>query len=138
MAQIAEYSEQVTEGIVDPYVGGNGILTILDETMQTSSKMEANVKIQDEIDQKEFEADMNANKIETAETNMDTRLNNNDLKCEEKTLEVDKLSSRIVQLAGEIDTLAKLIEDNINEAKVLEVEASRSEDDAQKTYEDFF
>ena len=45
-------------------------------------------------------------------------------------MEVDKLSSRIVQLAGEIDTLAKLIEDNINEAKVLEVEANRPEDDA--------
>ena len=119
-------------------LGGNGILTILDETMQKSSKMVANVKIQDEIDQKEVEADMNANKIETDETNMDTRLNNNDLKCEEKTLEVDKLSSRIVQLAGEIDTLAKLIEDNINEAKVLEGEASRSEDDSQKTCEGFF
>ena len=64
--------EEIQKMISDVDVDGNGILTILDETMQKSSKMEANVKIQDEIDQKEFEADMNANKIEMDETNMDT------------------------------------------------------------------
>merc|ERR1719331_1864833 len=38
-------------GTADPKAGGDGILTILDETMQKFSKMEADAKVADETDQ---------------------------------------------------------------------------------------
>merc|ERR1719498_1252458 len=56
-------------GAADPNSGGEGILAILDETMQKFSKMEADAKVADETDQKEFETDMAAKKVETDETN---------------------------------------------------------------------
>merc|ERR1719281_1443704 len=55
-------------GAADPNSGAEGILTILDETMQKFSKMEADAKVADETDQKEFETDMAAKKVETDET----------------------------------------------------------------------
>merc|ERR1719198_2070563 len=61
-------------GTKDPKAAGEGILTILDETMQKFSKMEADAKVADETDQKEFETDMAAKKVETDETNMDTQM----------------------------------------------------------------
>merc|ERR1719375_601230 len=56
-------------GTADPKDGADGILTILDETMQKFSRMEADAKVTDETDQKEYEQDMAAKKIEMDETN---------------------------------------------------------------------
>merc|ERR1719401_572729 len=61
-------------GTADPKNGADGILTILDETMQKFSKMEADAKVTDETDQKEYEKDMAAKKIEIDETTMDTNM----------------------------------------------------------------
>merc|ERR1719498_903580 len=61
-------------GASDPNAGGEGILTILDETMQKFSKMEADAKVADETDQKEFDTDMAAKKVETDETNADSEM----------------------------------------------------------------
>merc|ERR1719217_1716001 len=61
-------------GTADPKSGADGILTILDETMQKFSKMEADAKVADETDQKDYEADMNAKKIQIDETNTDTQM----------------------------------------------------------------
>merc|ERR1719284_2243913 len=61
-------------GTADPKSGADGILTILDETMQKFSKMEADAKVTDETDQKSYEQDMAAKKIETDETNTDTQM----------------------------------------------------------------
>merc|ERR1719281_1444750 len=63
-------------GAADPNAGGEGILTILDETMQKFSKMEADAKVADETDQKEYETDMAAKKVEIEETGMDAQLKN--------------------------------------------------------------
>merc|ERR1719450_1133065 len=43
-------------GTADPKSGADGVLTILDETMQKFSKMEADAKVADETDQKDYEA----------------------------------------------------------------------------------
>merc|ERR1719331_2162732 len=61
-------------GTADPKNAGEGILTILEETMQKFSKMEADAKVTDETDQKDYEKDMAAKKIETDETNTDTQM----------------------------------------------------------------
>merc|ERR1719375_2738536 len=61
-------------GTADPKSGADGILTILDETMQKFSRMEADAKVTDETDQKEYEQDMAAKKIEMDETNADTQM----------------------------------------------------------------
>merc|ERR1719191_1570097 len=55
-------------GTSDPNSGGDAILTILEETSQKFSKMEADAKVADETDQKDYEQDMAAKKIELDET----------------------------------------------------------------------
>merc|ERR1719487_1965063 len=45
-------------GTADPKSGADGVLTLLDETMQKFSTMEAEAKVTDETDQKEYEQDM--------------------------------------------------------------------------------
>merc|ERR1719321_1311267 len=61
-------------GTADPKSAGEGILAILDETMQKFSTMEADAKVADETDQKEYESDMAAKKVEIEETTMDTQM----------------------------------------------------------------
>merc|ERR1719327_742692 len=45
-------------GVTDPKSGADGVLTLLDETMQKFSAMEADSKVADETDQKNYEGDM--------------------------------------------------------------------------------
>merc|ERR1719156_331358 len=54
--------------------GANQILTILDDTLQKFTSMEADAKVADETDQKAFEQDMAAKKVEIDEANMDTKM----------------------------------------------------------------
>merc|ERR1719375_2350075 len=61
-------------GTADPKSGSEGILTILDETMQKFGKMEADAKVTDETDQKDYQNDMAAKKIEIDETMTDTKM----------------------------------------------------------------
>merc|ERR550514_1757592 len=59
-------------GTTDPKNGGDAVLTLLDETMQKFCRMEEEAKVNDETDQKEYEQDMAAKKIEIDDTNMDS------------------------------------------------------------------
>merc|ERR1719487_2200845 len=61
-------------GTADPKSGADGVLTLLDETMQKFSRQEADCKVTDETDQKEFEQDMANKKVEIDETNTDTKM----------------------------------------------------------------
>merc|ERR1719321_1442275 len=45
-------------GVTDPKSGADGVLTLLDETMQKFSQMEADAKVSDETDQKNYDSDM--------------------------------------------------------------------------------
>merc|ERR1719310_2313039 len=60
-------------GVADPS-GGDGVLSILDGVMQKFSAMEADAKVQDETDQQNYEADMQASKISLEETKQDTQM----------------------------------------------------------------
>merc|ERR1719235_242454 len=59
-------------GVADPKEGGNGVLTILEGVAEKFSAMEADAKLQDTTDQKEFDKDMAAKKVQIAETETDT------------------------------------------------------------------
>merc|ERR1719197_1705984 len=61
-------------GTTDPKNGAEGVLTLLDETMQKFSQQEADCKVTDETDQKEYEQDMANKKVEIDETTTDTQM----------------------------------------------------------------
>merc|ERR1719321_1902960 len=96
-------------GTADPKAGGEGILTILDETMQKFSKMEADAKVADETDQKEYETDMAAKKVEIEETGMDTQM-----KTSKKDSLQQKMESTAAQLKhtnSELDAVNQYLKD---------------------------
>merc|ERR1719224_101862 len=55
--------------VTDPKSGADGVLALLDETMQKFSTQEADCKVTDETDQKDYEQDMANKKVEIDETN---------------------------------------------------------------------
>merc|ERR1719326_2397646 len=96
-------------GTADPNSGADGILTILDETMQKFSKMEADAKVADETDQKDYEADMNAKKIEIDETNTDIQM-----KTSKKTSLEEEMTGKASQLkstSSELDAVEQYLKD---------------------------
>merc|ERR1719327_2137789 len=96
-------------GVADPKNGGEGILTILDETMQKFSKMEADAKVQDETDQKDYETDMAAKKVEMDETNMDSQM-----KTQKKDSLQEKMEGAAEQLkhtTSEFDAVEQYLKD---------------------------
>merc|ERR1719261_297419 len=96
-------------GTTDPKNGAEGILTILEETLQKFSKMSADAKVQDETDQKDYENDMNAKKIEIDETNMDTQM-----KTQKKDSTQEKMEGAAAQLkhtSSELDAVVQYLKD---------------------------
>jgi hypothetical protein len=61
-------------GVTDPKNGADGVLALLDGVMQKFSAMEADAKVQDGTDQKNYEGDMQASKISLKETEQDTQM----------------------------------------------------------------
>merc|ERR1719201_1333705 len=80
-------------GVTDPESGSDGVLSILDGVMEKFSAMEADAKVQDETDQKNYEGDMQAKKIELAETTQDTQM---------KTSKKDSLQEKMEGLAAQL------------------------------------
>merc|ERR1719375_1197952 len=74
-------------GAADPENGSDGVLAILDGVMTKFSTMEADAKVQDETDQQNYEKDMQAKKIESAETEQDTQMKTNKKKLSSGELE---------------------------------------------------
>merc|ERR1719281_1058407 len=96
-------------GTADPQNAGEGILTILEETMQKFSKMEADAKVQDETDQKDYESDMAAKKVETDETNTDTQM-----KTQKKDSVQEKMEGAAATLkstSAELDAVEQYLKD---------------------------
>merc|ERR1719310_2603147 len=96
-------------GTADPKSAGEGILAILDETMQKFSTMEADAKVADETDQKEYETDMAAKKVEIEETTMDTQM-----KTSKKESLQEKMESTAAQLKhtnSELDAVDQYLKD---------------------------
>merc|ERR1719359_842333 len=77
-------------GVSDPKSGSDGVLSILDGVMEKFSTMEADAKVQDETDQQNYEKDMQAKKIELAETEQDTQMKTNKKSSLQEKLEADQ------------------------------------------------
>merc|ERR1719298_306041 len=76
-------------GTTDPESGSDGVLAILDGVMEKFSTMEADAKVQDETDQQNYDKDMQAKKIEKAETEQDTQMKTNKKNSLQEKLEGD-------------------------------------------------
>merc|ERR1719217_972826 len=95
-------------GVSDPS-GSDGVLGILDGVMQKFSAMEADAKVQDETDQQNYESDMQAKKIEKAETETDTKM-----KTSKKDSLQEKLEGTTAQLkstSSEFDAVVQYLKD---------------------------
>merc|ERR1719194_339988 len=80
-------------GVTDPENGADGVLALLDGVMQKFSAMEADAKVQDETDQKNYEKDMQAKKISLEETKQDTQM---------KTTKQTSLQEKMEGLQGQL------------------------------------
>merc|ERR1719321_1913597 len=96
-------------GVADPKEGGNGVLTILEGVATKFSKMEAEAKLQDETDQKEFDKDMAAKKVELAELATDTQ--SKTTKKDTLQQKMDALSSQLKHTNGELDAVLQYLKD---------------------------
>merc|ERR1719265_1717283 len=96
-------------GTSDPANGADGILTILEETMQKFSKMEADAKVADETDQKEFDQDMAAKKIEIDETNTDTQMKTQ--KKESLQQKMESTAATLKHTSSELDAVEQYLKD---------------------------
>merc|ERR1719213_1482120 len=88
-------------GAADPKNPQDGILAILDGVNTKFSTMEADAKAQDSTDQKNFEEDMAASKVELATTRQDSKM-----KTSRKASLTEKLQAMQSQLKSETDEKA--------------------------------
>merc|ERR1719171_2798535 len=95
-------------GVSDPNDGG-GVLSILDGVMQKFSAMEADAKVADETDQKNFDSDMQAKKIEKAETEQDTQMKTSKKDSLQQKLEGE--AEKLKSTTSEFDAVVQYIKD---------------------------
>merc|ERR1719207_290783 len=96
-------------GVTDPKSGSDGVLAILDGVMQKFSAMEADAKVQDETDQKNYEGDMQAKKIELEETKQDTSMKTSKKdSLQEKT---EGLAAQLKHTTSEFDAVVQYLKD---------------------------
>merc|ERR1719235_3091343 len=96
-------------GVANPEEGGNGVLALLDGVATKFSQMEAEARLQDETDQKNYEKDMASKKVEIADAESDTRM-----KEEKKTSLQGKIDATSVQLRSttkENDAVVQYLKD---------------------------
>merc|ERR1719231_821010 len=96
-------------GVTDPKEGGNGVLTILEGVATKFSKMEAEAKLQDETDQKEYDKDMQAKKIQISETETDTQ--SKTVKKEAIQGKFDAMGQTLKHTTGELDAVLQYLKD---------------------------
>merc|ERR1719236_328774 len=96
-------------GVSDPKSGADGVLTILDGVMEKFSAMEADAKVSDETDQKNYDADMQAKKIELAETEQDTQMKTNKKQSLQEKLEGNQ--GQLKHVSGELDAIKQYLKD---------------------------
>jgi len=96
-------------GTSDPKNGADGVLTILDGVMEKFSTMEADAKVQDETDQGNYDKDMQAKKIELAETEQDTQMKTNKKQSLQEKLEGNQ--GQLKHVSGELDAIKQYLKD---------------------------
>jgi len=96
-------------GVSDPKNGAEGVLSVLDESMQKFSRMEADAKVQDEVDQKDYESDMAAKKVELEETAMDTQMKSSRKDTLQEKME--GMATSLKHTTAEHDSVEKYLRD---------------------------
>merc|ERR1719240_1153934 len=96
-------------GTSDPNNGADGVLTILDGCLQKFSTMEADAKVQDETDQTNYDKDMQAKKIELAETAQDTQMKTNKQQSLQEKMEGNQ--GQLKHVSGELDAVKTYLKD---------------------------
>jgi len=96
-------------GTSDPKNGADGVLTILDGVMEKFSTMEADAKVQDETDQGNYDKDMQAKKIELAETEQDTQMKTNKKQSLQEKLEGNQ--GQLKHVSSELDAVKTYLKD---------------------------
>merc|ERR1719247_917422 len=96
-------------GVTDPKGGADGVLALLDETMHKFSTQEADCKVADETDQKDYEQDMANKKVEIDETNTDTQMKT--LKKESVQESMETAAAQLKHTSSELDAVEQYLKD---------------------------
>lgn len=123
-------------GVSDPKNGDNAVLTLLEETNTKFADMEATTKANDETDQKNFNSDMQAQKIELEETKTDEEMKNERRSSLEEKIEgmtegkkhLAREKSAVVAYLKDLETPCSMGDDSYEDrkkARTDELEALR-------------
>jgi len=96
-------------GVTDPENGADGVLALLDGVLQKFSAMEADAKVQDETDQKNYEKDMQASKISLEETKQDTQMKTT--KKDSMQEKMEGLAATLKHTTSEFDAVVQYLKD---------------------------
>merc|ERR1719248_136333 len=96
-------------GVTDPKSGADGVLALLDETMHKFSTQEADCKVTDETDQKDYEQDMANKKVEYDETNTDTQKKTSKKESVQESME--NAGARLKHTTSELDAVEQYLKD---------------------------
>merc|ERR1719199_1089735 len=96
-------------GVTDPKSGADGVLSLLAGVMEKFETMEADAKVQDETDQKNYEKDMQASKIELAETTQDTQMKTS--KKDSLQEKMEALAATLKHTTSEFDAVVQYLKD---------------------------
>jgi hypothetical protein len=96
-------------GTTDPKSGSEGVLTLLDETLQKFDGMEAEAKVTDETDQKAYEQDMAAKKVEIDDTSTDTRRKTTKKESLQESME--NAAALLKHTSSELDAVEQYLKD---------------------------
>merc|ERR1719262_555817 len=96
-------------GVTDPENGADGVLALLDGVMGNFSAMEADAKVQDTTDQKNYEKDMQASKISLEETKQDTQMKTT--KKDSTQEKMEGLQATLKHTTSEFDAVVQYLKD---------------------------
>merc|ERR1719199_1520602 len=96
-------------GVTDPKSGADGVLSLLAGVMEKFETMEADAKVQDETDQTNYEKDMQASKIELAETTQDTQMKTS--KKDSLQEKMEALAATLKHTTSEFDAVVQYLKD---------------------------
>merc|ERR1719235_2839295 len=96
-------------GAADPQEGSNGILAILEGVATKFATMESDAKLQDATDQKNYEKDMAAKKVEIADIKSDTAMK--EQKKQGLQEKLDASSAKLKHETSENDAIVQYLKD---------------------------
>jgi len=96
-------------GVADPKSGSDGVLSILDGVATKFATMESDAKLQDTTDQKNYDKDMAAKKVEIADVTSNTAMK--DAKKQSLQEKLDAATAKLKHLTSENDAVLQYLKD---------------------------